>query len=72
METVNNRKNFPKKILGTRHLKALNEMMLWQKVDYDFEYHPVTFHVDVPTFVISAGKSLFTVEISKKFPFLTF
>src|SRR5690349_10659971 len=48
-------------LAGTKHLQALNNLLLWQKVAYDFEYHPLEFQTDIPAVVLSQSKSLFTV-----------
>jgi len=43
---------------GTKNLQYLNETLLWQHVQYDFLYNQIEFPVDIPTLILSSGKSL--------------
>eukprot|EP01116_Phalansterium_solitarium_P001207 TRINITY_DN10987_c0_g1_i2.p1 TRINITY_DN10987_c0_g1~~TRINITY_DN10987_c0_g1_i2.p1 ORF type:complete len:549 (+),score=182.61 TRINITY_DN10987_c0_g1_i2:88-1734(+) len=44
------------------HLNALTHLIMWQKVEYDFQYHQIEFEVDIPVFVIPHGKSIFNCD----------
>lgn len=43
---------------GVRNLTALSNLITWQKVDYDFNYHQMEFCCNVNVLVLSEGKSL--------------
>jgi hypothetical protein len=47
---------------GVRNLRALNDVLTWQKLSYDFTYHQIDFQMDSPSAILSCGKSLFTVR----------
>ena len=42
-------------------MTALGNVVSWQKLDYDFEFHRQPFHTDVAVLVFSEGKSLLKV-----------
>ena len=43
---------------GLQNLKALGELMKWQQLTYDFEYHTMQVDTDMKIMVFSEGKSL--------------
>ncbi|XP_068597368.1 mini-chromosome maintenance complex-binding protein [Brachionichthys hirsutus] len=43
---------------GVRNVTALGNLILWQKVDYDFNYHQMEFPCNVNVLVASEGRSL--------------
>lgn len=43
---------------GLVNLKSLNELIKWQQVKYDFEYHSMEVNTDMKIVVFSEGKSL--------------
>lgn len=47
---------------GTQNIQNLAYLLVWQKVQYDFEYHKVEFEVDLPCIILSVGKSLLPVN----------
>eukprot|EP01126_Amoeba_proteus_P041637 TRINITY_DN4486_c0_g1_i14.p1 TRINITY_DN4486_c0_g1~~TRINITY_DN4486_c0_g1_i14.p1 ORF type:complete len:402 (+),score=70.58 TRINITY_DN4486_c0_g1_i14:517-1722(+) len=47
---------------GLMKLKAVDELVRWQKVDYDFEYHVTEFHTSFPIIILSVGRSLFSKD----------
>jgi len=47
---------------GTKNLQVLNSFLAWQKLPYDFTYHHMDFLVDVPSTIISCGKSMFASD----------
>ena len=42
-------------------MTALGNVVSWQKLDYDFEFHKQPFHTDMAVLVLSEGKSLLKV-----------
>ena len=48
-------------IAGVRNIQALGNLISWQKVEYDFNYHKQDFLANVSTLVLSEGKSLLPV-----------
>ena len=53
------------------NVKALADVIKWQKVDYDFQWHPIPVHSDVNVVVLSEGESLLPVS-SDLFLYLCF
>eukprot|EP00002_Diphylleia_rotans_P039606 TRINITY_DN9219_c0_g1_i1.p1 TRINITY_DN9219_c0_g1~~TRINITY_DN9219_c0_g1_i1.p1 ORF type:complete len:585 (-),score=115.65 TRINITY_DN9219_c0_g1_i1:48-1802(-) len=49
---------------GVANYKALQELSLWQKVDYNFQYHSLSFYTDIPMVIVSTGKSLIQTDIA--------
>lgn len=47
---------------GVLNIRALNDVVCWQKLEYDFTYHKQEFFVDYPILVMSEGKSVFEVK----------
>ncbi|XP_022205941.2 mini-chromosome maintenance complex-binding protein [Nilaparvata lugens] len=43
---------------GVRNVQALTGLINFQKVDYDFQYYPVEFPMDIRVLVLSEGKSM--------------
>lgn len=43
---------------GVANMAALGDVVSWQKLDYDFEFHRQPFHSDIAVLVLSEGKSL--------------
>jgi hypothetical protein len=43
-------------------MKIINNLLLFQKVEYDFQYHQIDFPTDIATIILSHGKSLFSVN----------
>ncbi|XP_064630611.1 mini-chromosome maintenance complex-binding protein-like isoform X2 [Lineus longissimus] len=43
---------------GVKNVTALGNLISWQKVDYDFNYHTQEFTTNVPVLILSEGKSL--------------
>jgi len=48
---------------AVQNLTALGNLMVWQKVDYDFKYHNLEYFTDIPVLVMSEGRSLLTPDI---------
>uniref|UniRef100_A0A6Q2XSQ8 Mini-chromosome maintenance complex-binding protein n=1 Tax=Esox lucius TaxID=8010 RepID=A0A6Q2XSQ8_ESOLU len=43
---------------GVQNITALGNLISWQKVDYDFNYHQMEFPCNINVFVTSEGRSL--------------
>lgn len=43
---------------GVRNVTALGNLISWQKVDYDFNYHQMEFPCNINVFIASEGRSL--------------
>ena len=50
--------------VGVKNLTALGNVVRWQKVEYDFDFHKQDFETDVPVVVMSEGKSMIQVKIN--------
>jgi len=48
---------------GVNNLKALAQLMQNQTLQFQFEYTPIDFEVDIPVLVFSEGKSLLPVDL---------
>jgi hypothetical protein len=46
---------------GVRNVKALSDVIEWQKVQYDFKYHTSEFLCNIPVLVLSEGVSFLPV-----------
>jgi hypothetical protein len=46
---------------GVLNIQAINDLIVWQRIQYDFQYHKIEFHADLPVLVLSEGPSIFTV-----------
>ena len=57
---------------GVRNIASLRDLIQWQQLKYDFEYHVMEVDVDVPIFVVSQAKSLLqvplTLPVDRKLP----
>jgi hypothetical protein len=53
--------SFKKK--GVFNLHALNDIIKWQKLNYDFGFHPFEFQTNIRLLVLSESKSLLNVSI---------
>ena len=47
---------------GVNNLKALGELIKWQKLHYDFSFHSLEMETDVTVFVLSQGRSMLPVN----------
>lgn len=47
---------------GVNNIAALGNMIMTQKVEYDFKYYKMEFDSDVSVLVLSEGKSLLPVS----------
>ena len=47
---------------GVMNVKTIAELINWQKVDYDFEFHPIPVHTDINVLILSEGESLLPVS----------
>ncbi|XP_056147762.1 mini-chromosome maintenance complex-binding protein [Lampris incognitus] len=43
---------------GVRNITALGNLISWQKVDYDFNYHQMEFPCNINMLIVSEGRSL--------------
>ncbi|KAF5904008.1 mini-chromosome maintenance complex-binding protein isoform X1, partial [Clarias magur] len=43
---------------GVRNITALGNLISWQKVDYDFNYHQMEFPCNINVLIMSEGRSL--------------
>nr|CAB3263700.1 mini-chromosome maintenance complex-binding protein [Phallusia mammillata] len=43
---------------GVKNIQALGTLLTQQKVDYNFQFHPVVFQHNIPILVLSEGKSM--------------
>ncbi|KAJ7566567.1 hypothetical protein O6H91_02G109100 [Diphasiastrum complanatum] len=49
---------------GVQNVQSLKNLMEWQKVEYDFEFHKMEMPIDVPVLILSHAKSkLFPADI---------
>lgn len=47
---------------GVLNVRAINDIINWQKLEYDFTFHKQEFPTDYPVLVLSEGKSVFQVK----------
>lgn len=47
--------------LGVHNVTALGNLITWQKVDYDFNYHQMEFPCNINVLITSEGRSLLPV-----------
>ncbi|KAM9560952.1 mini-chromosome maintenance complex-binding protein-like isoform 2-T2 [Salvelinus alpinus] len=47
---------------GVRNIPALGNLISWQKVDYDFNYHKMEFPCNINVLITSEGRSLLPVR----------
>lgn len=48
--------------VGVRNVAALGNLISWQKVDYDFNFHQMEFPCSTNVLVASEGRSLLPVR----------
>lgn len=48
--------------VGVRNVTALGNLISWQKVDYDFNYHQMEFPCNINVLITSEGRSLLPVS----------
>ena len=48
--------------VGVKNITALGNVVQWQKVDYDFQFHKQEFKCDIPVLILSEGRSLVQVD----------
>uniref|UniRef100_A0A0B7A4M6 Mini-chromosome maintenance complex-binding protein n=1 Tax=Arion vulgaris TaxID=1028688 RepID=A0A0B7A4M6_9EUPU len=48
---------------GVSNIKALADVITWQKVDYDYQWHPIPIPTDFSVLVLSDGESLLPKDI---------
>ena len=46
-----------------RNVTALGNVISWQKIDYDFQYHNVEFPCDIPVLIVSQTKSMLPSDV---------
>jgi len=46
---------------GLVNMTALGNVINWQRLDYDFNFHQQPFHTDIVMLIISEGKSILKV-----------
>lgn len=51
---------------GTENLQTLNQIIRWQRHNYDFKFHSVEIDTDLKVLVLSEGKSILSVPYSVK------
>ena len=49
-------------LTGVKNVTALGNLIQWQKVTYDFNYHTQDFQTDVAVLVLSEGESFLPVS----------
>ncbi|KAM7385910.1 hypothetical protein PAMP_001953 [Pampus punctatissimus] len=54
---------------GVRNVTALGNVISWQKVDYDFNYHQMEFPCNINVLIASEGRSLLPVRINRDEPY---
>ncbi|BFZ02319.1 hypothetical protein BsWGS_05358 [Bradybaena similaris] len=48
---------------GVSNVKALADVISWQRVEYDYQWHPIPIHTDLPVVVLSDGESLLPKDV---------
>jgi hypothetical protein len=48
---------------GIANIKALADLINWQKVEYDYQWHPIPIPCDIPVIVLSDGESLLPKDV---------
>ncbi|KAK3572854.1 hypothetical protein QTP86_008251 [Hemibagrus guttatus] len=49
---------------GVQNITALGNLISWQKVDYDFNYHQMEFPCNINVLIMSEGRSLLPVHLN--------
>lgn len=52
--------------VGVQNITALGNLITWQKVDYDFNYHRMEFPCNINVLITSEGRSLLPVWTKKR------
>lgn len=47
---------------GVKNITALGNLLRWQKVEYDFNYHHLDFEANIPVLIMSDGQSLLPAD----------
>ncbi|KJE94551.1 hypothetical protein CAOG_05183 [Capsaspora owczarzaki ATCC 30864] len=47
---------------GTENCNTISNLLQWQSLEYDFEYHNITFNTDLQVLITSSGKSMFPAD----------
>ena len=50
-------------LTGVTNMTAIGNVISWQKVDYDFNFHQQEFTTNIVALVLSEGKSILKVFI---------
>lgn len=48
---------------GVQNLTALGNVINWQKADYDFQYHQIEQHTNIPVLILSEGRAMITSDV---------
>ncbi|KAK4003105.1 hypothetical protein OUZ56_004887 [Daphnia magna] len=49
---------------GVRNVTAIGNIASWQKIEYDFNYHQVEFHTDIPVLILSERRSIVATDVN--------
>ncbi len=49
---------------GVRNVTAIGNIASWQKIEYDFNYHPVEIHTDIPVLILSERRSIVATDVN--------
>jgi len=49
---------------GVRNVTAIGNISSWQKIEYDFNYHQVEFHTDIPVLILSERRSIVATDVN--------
>lgn len=49
---------------GVRNVTAIGNITSWQKIEYDFNYHQVEFHTDIPVLILSERRSIVATDVN--------
>ena len=50
-------------LTGVKNVTALGNVIQWQKVTYDFNYHTQDFTTDLSVLILSEGESFLPVSV---------
>lgn len=51
---------------GVNNISALNHLIKWQQVEYDFKYHRIPYSSNISVLVVSQGKSMLSSDCQVK------
>ena len=54
-------------LTGVQNVTALGNVIQWQKVTYDFNYHTQDFTTDLSVLILSEGESFLPVSVLSSF-----